>query len=85
VVEREVGKDWLQVCDPTPCDVSVPPGSAVHLRATKGGLTAHKKLLADHDHKAQLTLSGGYVPKPTGLCEMLDPETGLKRIYDCPK
>ncbi|MBL8720973.1 MAG: serine/threonine protein kinase [Myxococcales bacterium] len=91
IVEREVGKDWLQVCDTTPCEVKVPAGTAVHLRATKNGATADKRLLADADQKATFTLGGGGVAKPPGsakpqqdLCEVVIDE-GIKVWKPCPK
>ncbi len=91
VVEREVGKDWLQVCDTTPCEVKVPAGTAVHLRATKSGATADKRLLADADQKATFTLGGGGAAKPPAsgkpqqdLCEVVI-EEGIKVWKPCPK
>jgi serine/threonine-protein kinase len=93
VVEREVDKDWLQVCDTTPCEVKVPRGQAVHLRATKNGATADKKLLADADQKASFVLGGGAPavakPPPSGkptqdLCEVVIDE-GIKVWKPCPK
>jgi len=93
LVEREIDKEWHQVCDTTPCDVAVPPGSALHLRAVKGGVSVEKRLLADHDQKAQLTLAPtGTTPPPPkadagakqDICEVLD-ESGIKVWRPCPK
>jgi hypothetical protein len=89
-VEREVGKDWVQVCSETPCDVKVAPGTTVHLRATKGAAVADKKLLADHDQKASLALVAPALKpvassKPgTDLCEVMIDE-GIKVWRPCPK
>ena len=96
VIERKVGTDWVQVCDKSPCDVSVDAGSVVSFRANKNGAVgAEKKLLADHEQVVSLAPAavittpppgkkdaGG--PSSTDLCEFLT-EDGIKVFRPCPK
>ncbi len=90
VIEREVGKDWIEVCDKSPCDVKVPKGGTVHLRASLNGGKVNKKLLAENDSKAELKIPPA--PKATGantggtqnLCEVILDE-GIKVWRPCPK
>jgi eukaryotic-like serine/threonine-protein kinase len=92
LIEREVGKDWVEVCDKSPCDVKVPQGSGtVHLRASLNGGKVEKKLLADHDAKAELKIPAKAAPPPTNsggntqnLCEVILDE-GIKVWRPCPK
>lgn len=88
-IEREVGSEWLQVCDKSPCEVKVAQGSTVHLRASLNGKTADKRLLADHPQKAQLNipLAAGAKPAATkppaeNMCEYMS-EEGLKLWRPC--
>jgi len=89
IVEREVGTDWVQVCDKAPCDVKVAQGTTVHLRASLNGNKAEKRLLADQPQKALLAIP--VAAKPTAakkpdenLCEYMS-EEGLKLWRPCPK
>jgi serine/threonine-protein kinase len=87
IIEREVGSDWLQVCDKSPCEVKVAQGSTVHLRAMLNGKSVNKRLLADHAQKAQLILPASGKPAaskpPTeNMCEYMS-EEGLKLWRPC--
>jgi serine/threonine protein kinase len=86
VIEKLVGKDWVQVCDKSPCDVPIDVGTVASLRATKGGLVGpEKKLQADKDQKVLLAVGTApkpsATPKPSGevLCEVMVGEIKVLR------
>jgi serine/threonine protein kinase len=90
VVEKEVGADWVQVCDKTPCDVRVVKGTAVHLRAIVNGIKTEKKVIADKDQKAAIAVPVPGKPQPSAtsktqdLCEVILDE-GIKVWRPCKK
>jgi len=91
IIEREVGSDWLQVCDKSPCEVKVAQGSTVHVRASLNGKSADKRLLADQPQKAQLIIPVPAATKPAAtkppaenMCEYMS-EEGLKLWRPCGK
>ena len=86
-IEKLVDKDWVQVCDKSPCDVPIDIGTVASLRATKGGLIgAEKKVQADKDQKILLPVGAplpkqSATPKPSGevLCEVMVGEIKVLR------
>jgi serine/threonine protein kinase len=85
-IEKLVGKDWVQVCDKSPCDVPIDVGTVASLRAIKGGLAgAEKKVQADKDQKILLPVGvapkPSATPKPSGevLCEVMVGEIKVLR------
>jgi len=84
-----VAKGGFQVCDATPCDVTVPRNEGVELTASKGTLRGSSKILPQKDQTVTIALAAPAVarPKPktdTGpaMCETMTPE-GLKILRRC--
>jgi eukaryotic-like serine/threonine-protein kinase len=50
-------KDGFQVCDSTPCQVSVAPGDTLELEAKKGVLHGTAKVLAESDQQVRIRLA----------------------------
>ena len=90
VIEREVGADWTQVCDKSPCDLRVEKGATVHLRAIINGVKTEKRIIADKDQKSAIVVPMPGKPPPSAtaktqdLCEVILDE-GIKVWRPCKK
>ncbi len=89
-VERQLDKDWVQVCDKTPCTVVAKKGEVVTLRTSKAGVHGvEKKILADKEQTVKLQAAITAAPpttksSTTDLCEVTL-EEGIKVWRPCPK
>lgn len=91
VVEKKVDKDWVQVCDKAPCDVTVDPGAVVKLRVAKNGVGgAEKTVSADHEQSVALAPAVAATKPPPkasasggGYCQVM--EDGIKVWIPCNK
>lgn len=85
-----VKKDGFQVCDSTPCELSVRPGEAVTLTAEKGAARGEAKVLAQKNQDVAIRLKAPQatrpVPRPAPppkatLCEVM--VDGIKILRPC--
>ncbi|HSC85795.1 MAG TPA: hypothetical protein VLC09_00920, partial [Polyangiaceae bacterium] len=80
-----VTQDGFQVCDTTPCDVSLDPGAAVVLSAKLGSKTGSAKVLAQREQSVTIALGAPAArPKPSGGSSLCEVEVdGLKILRPC--
>ncbi|MBM4362864.1 MAG: serine/threonine protein kinase [Deltaproteobacteria bacterium] len=77
-------KAGFQVCDATPCDITVARNEGVDLEAKKGTLRGQAKVLAQRDQTVSIALAGAAPrakPKGDRLCEV--EVDGLKIARPC--
>jgi serine/threonine-protein kinase len=83
-------KDGFQVCDATPCDISVELGEAATFTAEKDSATGDAKVLAERDQEVVIRLRAAAAVKPRpqvapapkpALCEVM--VEGIKILRPC--
>jgi hypothetical protein len=82
----KVSKDGFQVCEATPCDVTIPRNTGIELVAQKGAMLGRSKILPQRDETVTIALAAPVQkPKPAGpkMCEI--EVSGIKVFRECPK